>query len=141
MHIHFSALQDLEADWRPEDREDFGAMLKCLSADLQPLGVTASRVHAGARTPGLQNNRLGVAYVIRGSRLGAAHLRRTVPDAFPTAYLDFEPRLSWKQFLQQLDGNPPAPNADGTGDGTRDAVQGARIAFAAFADRGTQALA
>jgi heme oxygenase (biliverdin-IX-beta and delta-forming) len=144
LHIHFSALQDLEADWRAEDREDFGAMLKCLSADLQLLGAAASRVHSRARTPGLRSNRLGVAYVIRGSRLGAAHLRRTVPNTFPTVYLDFVPRLSWSRFLQQLDEIPPAANTHGNPDDarddTRDAVEGARIAFAAFAHRGSQAL-
>jgi heme oxygenase len=125
LQLHHSALQNLEADWRAEDRVDFAAMLRCVVSDLHALRIGSTPLHPMARAPLHANNRLGVAYVLRGSRLGAAILRRRVPSRYPTAYLDFTPALSWTQFLVQLESSsgPPSSNHD------HDTIRGARIAF------------
>lgn len=47
---------------------------------------------------------LGAAYVLEGSRLGAALLKRSVPDGFPSQFLDARQDAgSWRQFLKLLD--------------------------------------
>src|ERR1700677_2122563 len=103
LHLYYSALRELEADWRTEDRVDFAAMLRCVQSDLHDLKIPTPPLHAMARAQLQPGNRLGVAYVLRGSRLGASFLRRRVPSQYPTAYLDFLPGLSWSQFLVQLE--------------------------------------
>jgi heme oxygenase len=136
LHIHYSALQGLEADWRPEDCEDFAEMLRRARADLHGLGVATSDLLPMPRTPGRQGNRVGVAYVIRGSRLGAAFLRRGVPSQFPSEYLDFAPAMTWTQFLQQLE----RPLEDPSSGDCQDAIQGARVTFETFASQYTRAV-
>jgi heme oxygenase len=69
---------------------------------------------------------LGIAYVIRGSRLGAAFLRRGLAKALSTSYLDFVPTLSWTEFLGQLEFDANQPN------GTSEAILAARSAFKVF---------
>jgi heme oxygenase (biliverdin-IX-beta and delta-forming) len=128
LHVHYSALVDLEADWLAEDRADFAAMLRCVQSDLHSLQITTPPLSPGGRAPLHAHNRLGVAYVLRGSRLGASFLRRRVPEPYPTAYLDFTPALSWPQFLAQLaaSSNPPRAEHD------HDVARGARITFEIF---------
>jgi heme oxygenase len=135
LHIHYSVLQDLQADWRSNDHEDFTEMLGCLQADLQSLGRATAKLHATSRTLGRHGDRLGVAYVIRGSRLGAKLLRGLVPNQFPTAYLDFVPRLTWALFLQQLEQTPQSENG-----AVDDAIHGAAITFERFVKHFTQAM-
>lgn len=136
LHIHYSALQDLKADWRSDDQEDFTKMLACLQADLQALGIVTTKLHAAPQTPGLSSSRMGVAYVIRGSRLGARLIRREVPSQFPTGYLDFVPELSWSHFLQQLEHT--SESVSGTTEGI---IHGAKITFESFAKHFIQAMA
>lgn len=46
----------------------------------------------------------GALYVLEGSRHGARHLRRIVPDALPTGFLDIDqPAGSWAKLLDRLD--------------------------------------
>lgn len=46
----------------------------------------------------------GAIYVLEGSRLGAAFLRRSVAPAFPAAFLGFAfPKAQWRELLQALD--------------------------------------
>ncbi|HYI38903.1 MAG TPA: biliverdin-producing heme oxygenase [Allosphingosinicella sp.] len=46
----------------------------------------------------------GGIYVLEGSRLGAALLKRSVAPALPTAFLGFAfPRAQWRELLQALD--------------------------------------
>jgi hypothetical protein len=53
-----------------------------------------------------------------------------------SSYLDFEPMLSWPQFLQQLD--PPAEDTDRAS--SYEVIRGARLTFEVFASLLTQAL-
>jgi heme oxygenase len=103
-------------------------MLRCVQSDLHTLRIITPPLSPSGRAPLHPNNYLGVAYVLRGSRLGAPFLRRRVPKQYPTAYLDFMPELSWIQFLQQLDSSldPPSARHD------HEIVRGAKITFEIF---------
>lgn len=46
---------------------------------------------------------LGGAYVLEGSRLGGTMLRRSVPDAFPTAFLSGGGSAAWRALISLLD--------------------------------------
>jgi heme oxygenase len=127
LSIHRVALLALCANWRPDDTEDFGQMLGCLEADIGKLGTPAASTPTPRDAPASPCNGLGIAYVIRGSRLGAAVLRRGVADALPTSYLDFVPALSWTEFLRQLESIADDPSS------TDAALLAARITFKAFA--------
>ena len=137
LHIHYWTLKSLDTHWRDEDHADFAGMIDCLQNDLRALGLVSSERSGLVSTALLDCNHLGVAYVIRGSRLGAAFLRRRVPSHFPTAHLDFVPALSWGQFLKQLE---PATN-DPKRATPEETIRGARITFEIFAALLTQALA
>jgi heme oxygenase len=128
LHLYYSALRTLEADWRIEDRNDFAAMLRSVQADLQALRITTPPIDPIGRQSLHVSDRLGISYVLRGSRLGAVHLRRRVPSQYPTAYLDFIPATSWNQFLLDLESptNSPHSNHD------HDTIRGARITFEIF---------
>jgi heme oxygenase len=132
-----AAVQSLEADWREEDRKDFSALLRCAREDLKSLKTSVIALHSSSRAPLLASQRLGVAYVIRSSRLGASLLRHRVPALLPSSYLDFEPTLSWPQFLLHLD--PLAEDADRAS--SYEVIRGARLGFELFASLLTQALA
>jgi heme oxygenase len=132
LNIHFAALSALQADWRRQDGADFARMMHCVRDDLRILGceTTAPPTPLGASAS--LSKGLGIAYVIRGSRLGAAVLRLGVNGRFPTSYLDFVPALSWRQFLIQLETIADDPNA------TDEAVGAARSAFNTFAGEFTR---
>jgi heme oxygenase (biliverdin-IX-beta and delta-forming) len=128
LSIHCQSLHLLEPHWREEDRADLAGMAECLGRDLLELGVpsAAARAAAPARLPPACG--LGIAYVIRGSRLGSAILRRKVPAHFAQSYLDFVPLLSWNGFLRQLDRFA----TDSTSIDRADVLRGASLAFAIF---------
>lgn len=47
---------------------------------------------------------LGAVYVLEGSRLGGAMLKRTVPSGLPMAFLDAsQPRGGWRNLLALMD--------------------------------------
>jgi heme oxygenase len=125
--IHFGALSTLRTQWRPQDSEDFEQMLRCLRTDLGTLGTPMSETPIQACVPAGLCTGMGLAYVIRGSRLGAAFLRRGVARMLSTSYLDFVPVLSWAEFLGQLESIAEVP------DGTVEAIRTARAAFNVFA--------
>ena len=127
--IHRDALHGLRTQWRADDDADFSALQQSLDRDLQALGCRskdseAPPAPAGAPTP----SQWGVSYVIRGSRLGGALLRRRVPDDYASAYLDYSMSLSWPAFLKQL-GADSRLGAD-----PHALVAGALRAYAAFAN-------
>jgi heme oxygenase len=102
--IHFDALLALRETWRAEDFGDFEQMLRCLVSDLSSLGEAVSVPATAASGKAIRaDHALGTAYVIRGSRLGAAVLRHNVACTLATSYLDFVPAVSWKEFLVQLE--------------------------------------
>jgi heme oxygenase len=123
--VHHGVLQDLKPDWRPEDRDDFRAMSQKLQNDLSLLGFPTANLQSAYRAPLAQGDQLGIAYVIRGSRLGSSILRPRVAPQFSASYFDFAPALSWMQFLAQLQSasNDAKP---GTGDAV---IRGAKIVF------------
>jgi heme oxygenase len=137
LNMHYAALQDLKADWREEDRDDFSLMMRCLQNDLHVLGLTAPRGAAATRAPSTAPSRLGAAYVIRGSRLGAAFLRKRVPAELIASYLDFSPALTWPNFLLQLD---HASSAAGW-DANDEVIRGAQATFGVFSARLIEVLA
>jgi heme oxygenase len=137
LSIHHAVLQDLKSEWRPEDRDDFRSMSRRLQNDLRVLDFPAPNPQSMPRTPLAEGNQLGIAYVIRGSRLGASVLRPRIPSQFSASYLDFVPTLSWIQFLAQLQSVSKEWEAD-AGDA---AIQGAKITFALFSRLLIQALA
>ena len=136
LRVQHAALQALKAAWRREDVDDFRGMTRCLQDDLQGLGedlaLPAPAAHAGFNV----RNRLGIAYVIRGSRLGAGVLRRRVSSGYAASYLDFSPALSWTQFLKQLDRSSDEPGDMTTGE----VILGAKVSFQVFSRLLTQAL-
>jgi heme oxygenase len=133
LNIHFGALAALQADWRLEDSEDFDRLLRCARVDLEILGCTTTKALSTlSRTPLSTAKGLGIAYVVRGSRLGAAVLRRGVGGKLPTSYLDFVPALSWTEFLVQLESIADDPA------GRDDAVRAARGAFEIYSTEFTR---
>ena len=137
LQAHQRVLETLEAYWREEDREDFSGMQRAVEQDIQALGVATSPTRPVEHTPLLLSNQRGIAYVVRGSRLGAKFLRRRVPSGQPTAYLDFTPALTWPRFLEQLE----LIAEDPSGATRDDSICGARVAFEIFTSVFTQALA
>jgi heme oxygenase len=127
LNIHFAALSTLRMDWRPQDSEDFEQMIRCLQADLETLGTSTTATPIPACVSASPCNGMGIAYVVRGSRWGAAALRRGVGDTLSTSYLDFVPALSWVEFLGQLESIADDPNGMG------EAIRAARNTFNAFA--------
>jgi heme oxygenase (biliverdin-IX-beta and delta-forming) len=125
--IHAAALLSLRTDWRAKDSEDIEQMLRCLQTDLGTLGTPMRETAIPARAPLNLCTGFGTAYVIRGSRLGAAFLRRGVAGTLSTLYLDFVPALSWAQFLAELESVAEVAN------GTDEAVRAARSTFNVFA--------
>jgi heme oxygenase len=103
LNVHYSALRELAANWRDEDRDDFSDMAQCLQEDLHSLGFSATVRQPTAQVPLNPGARFGVAYVIRGSRSDAMGLRHRVSPLFKASYLDFSPRLTWARFLEQLE--------------------------------------
>ncbi|WP_159998831.1 biliverdin-producing heme oxygenase [Roseomonas sp. 18066] len=71
---------------------------------------------------------LGAAYVLEGSRLGNAMLRRGLPEGAPAAYLAHQPAggAGWPGFLAGLEAALPDPA------GWPAAEAGARLAFSTF---------
>jgi heme oxygenase len=128
LFIHLAVLQDLESEWRLEDRDDFPAMSRRLKIDLSALGFHIPKSQLMSRKPLAEGNQLGIACVIRGSRLGASVLRPRIPSKFSASYFDFVPTLSWFQFLTQLQ---VVSTQAGT-DPTDAAVRGAKMTFAMF---------
>jgi heme oxygenase len=128
LNIHYAALRSLAGAWRSEDRLEFGGLLDRLRADLAAIGPAVDErivPLAAAPSPG---HRLGVSYVIRGSRLGSKVLSRRVPPHLSHSYLLHESTVPWPVFLQELELNAvqagPAAQAD--------IIEGAKLAFGAF---------
>lgn len=137
LSIHHAVLQNLKSEWRPEDRDDFRAMSRRSQNDLRLLGLATATLPSMTRDPLSQGSQLGIAYVIRGSRLGADVLRPRIPSQFSASYFDFVPTLSWIQFLAQMQSISNESGAE-TSDAT---IQGAKITFDLFSRLLTEAMA
>ena len=137
LSVHHAVLQRLEADWREEDRQDFTAMMNCARADLKTLKFPTDGSHQTSRKPLAAGQRLGIAYVLRDSRLGSHQLRLRVPSSRPSSYLDYVGALAWPLFLEQLD---PVSDA-GRRLSSAEAVRGARSTFDLYSNLFAQAAA
>ena len=69
---------------------------------------------------------LGTLYVLEGSRLGGAVIRRTLPPEFPSAFLAPGPPGHWRTLLDALETCLP------THDLRSEAIDAAQAAFALF---------
>jgi heme oxygenase len=128
LNIHYCALEALRPDWRTEDSDDFGKMTRALRNDLEALGMAPAKQPAMARAAQAGGNRLGIAYVMRGSRLGSKVIRGRVAPEFAASYLDFIPAQSWAEFLNEL-----AASSENQGCGPSRVIDGARFTFELFA--------
>jgi heme oxygenase len=128
LFTHHAVLQNLKAQWRPEDRDDFDAMSRRLQNDLGVLGFPAANPQSTSHIPMAEGDRLGIAYVIRGSRLGSSVLRPRVASRFSTSYFDFVPTLPWAEFLAQLQSR----SLDSTFASSNAAIRGAKMTFDMF---------
>jgi heme oxygenase len=130
LSIHHAVLQSLKAQWRPEDRDDFAAMSTRLQDDLRVLSFPAADPESMSPMPMSEGDSLGIAYVIRGSRLGSRVLRPRIAPRFSTFYFDFVPALPWADFLMQLR-NKSRSNSEWS----NAAIRGAKMTFEMFSRR------
>lgn len=125
--LEMAGVERVIADW-PERRR--AALLR---ADLEDLGEAADLGAAPAFTDPAEL--AGAAYVLEGSRLGGALLKRSVADGLPTRFLDAPARAgAWRALLLRLD-EVLAEQAD-----LDRAVTAARAVFTLFARAGRATL-
>lgn len=83
-------------DWSARRRGDL------LRDDLEALGLDVP-VPAGSMVFESDAALLGGVYVLEGSRLGGAMLKRSVPADFPTRFLGGVDSAAWRSLLRMLD--------------------------------------
>lgn len=117
-----AGIETLLSDW-PRRRRGAALAGDLAELGLPELGLPEPEERPVRIAPGAEA--LGAAYVLEGSRLGAAMLLRSVAADLPTAFLRHgqQERL-WQSFLPHLDGM-------GSGD-LAGALLGARRAFGLF---------
>ena len=83
-------------DWAARRREHQ------LGADLAALGLVAPEANV---TIGFDSDEavLGGVYVLEGSRLGGALLKKQVPPALPTAFLGASDAVGWRRLLALME--------------------------------------
>ena len=128
LNIHFAALQGLAGAWRREDQQEFGSLLDRLRGDLAAIGAAVDERILPLQAAMTPAHRLGVSYVIRGSRLGSKVLSRRVPPHLSSRYLTYEPVMSWPLFLREIDQQA----VDAGPDAREQIIDGAKLAFGAF---------
>ena len=106
-----------------------------LRADLSDLSVTPPEPFAAIRLSTCKASLLGAIYVLEGSRLGGALLKRGVADGLPQRFLDARQDAgSWRTLLKSLDEFLIRPNEFAA------AVAAARDVFACFERAGARYL-
>lgn len=124
LSLNAAVLGRLRPHWRNVDEGDFDSLVAALALDLATLGV--DQPISVDPTPGLIDG-LGLAYVVRGSRLGSKILRKRVGFGLPTAYLDLKPATPWQALLQQIEERVVAdPDSEPM------IIAGARTTFAVY---------
>lgn len=99
-----------------------------LASDLAALGLHPP-AEVDLRLPAGEAARWGATYVLEGSRLGGTMLRRMIPAALPSAFLDAgHGQGAWRGFLGALDAAETGP------EWRQQALLGARALFAAYLD-------
>jgi heme oxygenase len=100
LSLNFRALTALRPHWLGADESDFAGLIEALAADLAALGMPPSGDVDPEPGP---IDGLGLAYVVRGSRLGSKILRKRVGLGLPTEYFGFRLGQPWARFLDELD--------------------------------------
>lgn len=132
LRIHRDALTILADRWGPDARDDVDALLACLDRDLS--GPARSAVDRPGRSAHRSRfEQAGIAYVVRGSRMGAAFLLKRVGAGFPVAYLSYRPAVTWTRFLADLEALDAVADTHARGE----VLSAAREAFSVFADAAT----
>ena len=103
LRIHWCALTELRSQWRNQDDAEFTRLLSMLENDLGCNSAAPNDSRSGCARERPPAEAVGVSYVIRGSRLGAALLRRRVRGNFPADYLSAQLVLPWRGFLEELE--------------------------------------
>jgi heme oxygenase (biliverdin-IX-beta and delta-forming) len=127
LRIHAEALRQLGSRTPPQDRADTAALASCLESDLK-FYVARPLPQPMAECEEPLARQLGIAYVIRGSRLGAQVLIQRVAAGAPCAYLRYRAATSWTAFLATLDSFSLTQSPDSEGD----VIEGAKAAFGVF---------
>ncbi|WP_372708140.1 hypothetical protein [Brevundimonas sp.] len=125
LDLNLAALNTLRPHWRSVDEADFAGMGDALAADLAALGMEPSGEIDPVPGP---IDGLGLAYVVRGSRLGSKILRKRVGPGLPTGYFDFRLAKPWARLLDQVDLRGAAGSEDELA-----LFSGARATFAVYA--------
>lgn len=123
---HLAVEAALDRAYAPRVIPDWPARRRAaaLRADLRDLGVEeVQQVEPPVFASEAQI--LGVAYVLEGSRLGGALLRRSVPAGMPAAFLGGTAEL-WRAFVALLDSRLTTPAL------VEEATAAALAAFAAY---------
>ena len=94
--LDVAGVEAIVPDWRARRRAE------AIRADLAALDLAVPVLEAPPVLPGAAAM-LGAAYVLEGSRLGGAMLRRSVPDAFPRAFLSGGSSAAWRDLISILD--------------------------------------
>lgn len=118
----------LDIDWPERRRGD------ALLSDLAALGL---RAPATGALPPIEraDAALGTIYVLEGSRLGGALLKRSVGAELPTRFMAAGRPQLWQRLIAALDERLPTPAQQGA------AVEAAEAAFDRFEHAGRAALA
>jgi len=112
---------DVLNDWAERRRGDL------LRGDLAALAVTPPEPFFAPLFLSIKAPMLGAIYVLEGSRLGGAVLKRSVPSPFPRRFLEARQAAgSWRKLLQTLDDLLTRP------DDLDAAIVAAREVFARF---------
>jgi heme oxygenase len=125
--IHAEALHQLGSRMPPQDRADTAALQSCLHSDLKFYAASPSPEPVSACEEPLARQ-LGIAYVIRGSRLGAQVLIQRVGAGAPCAYLKYRAATSWSAFLATLEAFALAQSPQVQ----EEVIDGAKGAFGVF---------
>lgn len=98
--LDLAAAGQLVDDWPARRRGDV------LRADLDALGLTPPAPAGPAPDLADPARLLGALYVLEGSRLGGAVLRKNLPAGLPQAFLGARPEPGgWRKLLELLDKN------------------------------------
>jgi heme oxygenase len=108
-----AGLDRLIPDWQErrrghlllQDLTDLGVLLPCSCGSRSPEGGTAGLLLPQEHNDDIRNAALlGALYVLEGSRLGGAVLKRCIPAALPTRFLSApQPPGAWRKLLETLD--------------------------------------
>lgn len=111
--VNLLALRHLRDSLSSRDHDDIDRMIAAAAHDLEIMASkpnvsdgstdesSANRQVRGATQRSARES--GMAYVFRGSRLGARFIERGVPREWPREFLAVELNENWREFCQKID--------------------------------------